>query len=52
MVPEIVEDLDGITERDGVGLTVDERDSLVDDELERLPATEIVVVPEVVMLID
>jgi hypothetical protein len=52
MVPETVEDLDGITERDCVGLTVDERDSVVDDEVERVPATELLVVPEVVILID
>jgi hypothetical protein len=52
IVPETVDDLDGTTDRVCVGLAVGDRDCVVDDELERLPATELLVVPEVVTLTD
>ncbi len=50
IVPEIVDDLDGTTDRVCLGLAVGDRDWVVDDELERLPATELLAVPEVVTL--
>jgi hypothetical protein len=50
IVPEIVDDLDGTTDRVCVGLPVGDRDCLVDDELERVPTTELLAVAEVVTL--